>query len=438
MNNNKIIDVIEKFVKKYVDIENKILVAVSGGPDSMVLLELLSKIPNLKLGVAHVDHRWRTTSSDEAKTLKSYVEGLNIPFHLKVLNPNTLSGNLEDSCRKSRYQFFKQLCDQHGYQGVVTGHHADDQVETILKRFFEGSAFVRLSGIQSQKHIFGVNVFRPLLDVPKLSILQLSKKMKFDPIQDSTNQDPRYMRGRMRSTILPTLEGEFGKNIKKGILQTAEEARAIECYLDHQTDRYMSSIVQGGLGLFVDLSTFLSIHTLELKHFIRRFCRFAGIVLSRDQLCTVCDLVASGVAAKKVILREGLIHVDRRRMFFTNDVQIKSPTKVQLVSGKQLYGEWTVEVSESFQNIESEKLSWMDVWKGELLVYLPKDQYYIGPYEKNDSLNKRWTNAKVPSFLRGNVPVLWKGGAVYREFLSGRKSDIQNDLGLRISLIRNV
>jgi tRNA(Ile)-lysidine synthase len=81
----------------------KVLVGLSGGPDSRALL---SALKNVEIGIAHVDHRWREESEKEAEELRVYAEALNIPFHLKVLNPSEFKGNLEELCRTERLRFF--------------------------------------------------------------------------------------------------------------------------------------------------------------------------------------------------------------------------------------------------------------------------------------------------------------------------------------------
>ncbi|MEC7839035.1 MAG: tRNA lysidine(34) synthetase TilS [Chlamydiota bacterium] len=417
-----ILTLVKMFVGLYVDYDKPLLIALSGGPDSLVLLDLLMKIPNLQLAVAHVDHNWRETSSAEAKQLESFVDKLGLRFHLLEIDPESLSGNLEDSCREVRYRYFRELCEIHGYQGVATGHHADDQSETVLKRFFEGSSISQLSGIRPVKNIFGVKVVRPLLSISKAAIERCVQKQAFQPFYDSTNLDPRFMRGRMRASIFPFLEKEFGKNIRRGMVNIAEEAFELEGYLDQKIKPYIESILEGPLGLYLDLSKCRDLHLIELKHLIRRLCKKVGFNLSRNQIGVVCQLVLEGAAGKRVIAQERDLHIDRGRLFFLRAKIDELPSQLVLKEGVQSYGNWEITVSKNVRVGGEEKVGWVDVWRGELEVYVPTGAYLIGPYKKNIRISKLWTDDKVPSFLRGIIPVLWERGAVVREFLSCRKS----------------
>ncbi|MCH9703393.1 MAG: tRNA lysidine(34) synthetase TilS, partial [Chlamydiae bacterium] len=122
-----------------------LLLALSGGPDSMALLHLMREL-NHPFEVAHIDHGWREKSAEEAEKLQTLV---NEPFHLKRLEK--FSQNAEDQARRARLNFFRELCEKRGLEGVLLGHHADDQAETVLKRLFEGARLTKLSGLERER-----------------------------------------------------------------------------------------------------------------------------------------------------------------------------------------------------------------------------------------------------------------------------------------------
>ncbi len=113
-----------------------LLLALSGGVDSMVLFDLLKKA-RIPFSVAHVDHGWRESSHLEAISLKKMCEREGIPFYLLQLKEKW-TFNLEEQARAARYAFFKSLCDEHLFSGVLVAHQADDRAETVLKRVLEG------------------------------------------------------------------------------------------------------------------------------------------------------------------------------------------------------------------------------------------------------------------------------------------------------------
>src|SRR6476620_6970567 len=143
--------IVLSFLKRYGDLNRPMLLALSGGPDSLSLLHLLlncQKKLQFTFGIAHIDHRWRSESKEEAESLRQLAETHQISFHLKVLDPSSFQGNLEENCRQKRLEFFRQLCHEYRYQAVLLGHHANDQAETVLKRLLEGSGWNGLAAMQ--------------------------------------------------------------------------------------------------------------------------------------------------------------------------------------------------------------------------------------------------------------------------------------------------
>ena len=126
-----------------------------------------------------------------------------MPFHSKGWNPNLLEGNLEAACREERYLFFSSLNQQHSYQGVVTGHHQNDQAETVFKRILEGSHWSRWGGLQPESCLYGVRVLRPLLEISKSAIQDTLKSAGLIAFDDPTNRQPAYLRARFRESFFP-------------------------------------------------------------------------------------------------------------------------------------------------------------------------------------------------------------------------------------------
>lgn len=167
------IDILSKFLIQHRKTNKPLLLALSGGPDSLALFHLLlevSKEHSIPFAIAHVDHGWRPESGTEAEILKELAQKHDLGFHLKKLDPKSLEGNLEDACRSERLQFFKELCQAHEYEAVLMGHHADDAAETVLKRLFEGSSLKAVAGLQEVSCYDDLQIWRPLL-----------KKTKIDP-----------------------------------------------------------------------------------------------------------------------------------------------------------------------------------------------------------------------------------------------------------------
>jgi len=207
-----------------------LLLALSGGPDSIALFHLLLK-ENYPFEVAHVNHGWREESQTEATHLTHLCQNLQIPFHLTKLPPPP-SNNLEDTARRHRLAFFLQTCKTQNLHGVLLGHHADDQAETVLKRLFEGASLPKLKGLVPKNTVDGLILYRPLLHCTKKQILNWLHDNKIEYFEDRTNADTRFLRTRLRHQLLPTLSEQFGKQVSPNLCRLGETAAEFGEFLE--------------------------------------------------------------------------------------------------------------------------------------------------------------------------------------------------------------
>ena len=190
--------------KGYFNQHKKILVAVSGGADSMSLLHFLynhQKDLDIQLGIAHVNHKQRQESEHEEAYLRHWAKEHKVPFHY-----STFSGKFsENAARTFRYEFFKRVMKDYDYSALVTAHHADDQAETIFMRLLRGSRLRHLTGISAIRPFGTGQIIRPFLHLTKD---QLPVTFHFE---DWSNTSLAYLRNRIRLTYLPTLSQENPK-----------------------------------------------------------------------------------------------------------------------------------------------------------------------------------------------------------------------------------
>lgn len=310
---------IKKFLEEHARPEIPLLVGLSGGPDSLMLFYLLMDM-QVKMGVAHVDHGWRKESSEEAEQLEILAAKHQVPFHLHTLDPNHAKGNLEEFCRQERLHFFKKLSDEYGYQAVLLGHHADDQAETILKRFFEGANLTSLSGLSVVACIEGLHVWRPLLHVSKKNILKWLGQRNLTAFEDHTNTDPKFLRARMRTTLIPSISQGFGKEISAPLIQLGRESHELKEFLDRHLSPYLQQVERTPTGPFLDLSQKWPFTLFEMKHLVRAFCRLEQVTLSRQQLETAAELLLSNAADKRLLNASCELSIHLRRMTLTRIV----------------------------------------------------------------------------------------------------------------------
>ncbi len=171
------------------------VLAVSGGVDSVVLLDLLSQQSDLELVVAHFNHGIRPDSDEDEVLVAKLASQYNVPF---VFERGHLGGNVSEAdARNARYQFLDRVLHEQQAAAIVTAHHEDDMLETAIINVLRGTGRKGLSSLQSHDHLL-----RPLLHASKESIYEYAKTHKLEWREDSTNQDEKYLRNYVRHSIM--------------------------------------------------------------------------------------------------------------------------------------------------------------------------------------------------------------------------------------------
>lgn len=203
-----------EFLKKTIDKNTSLVVACSGGPDSMCLLDLVTKLKdelNLNIIVAHVNHKLRIESEEEAKMVENYSKENNLIFELLEIT-DYINGNFsEEDARKRRYKFFNEVIEKYHATMLLTAHHGDDLIETILMRLTRGSNLSGYIGIKEISQNENYKTLRPLLSVTKDEIINYLKENNVPYRLDKTNQELKHTRNRYRHVVLPFLKKENPK-----------------------------------------------------------------------------------------------------------------------------------------------------------------------------------------------------------------------------------
>ncbi len=297
---DSLVKAVEDFLNVYYRPGRPLLMGFSGGPDSLALLHLLLEclpLYHLDLHIAHVDHGWRSESAEEADRLRQDVERLKLPFHLRRLENIPMK---ENAAREARHSFFQELYQKLNCQALVLGHQADDQSETVLKRVLEGASLIALKGILSVCTLEGMQIWRPLLGVEKASLKNWLDEKGLQPIEDPTNLDPRYLRGKMRTAILPHLEQQFGKEVSGNLRRLGESAQELADYLMRQLHKYEALIIEDREELRVDLSTYYPLEPVEIKAFLKKFSEKNKVFLSHAALQSLYEILEIGSLHRKV------------------------------------------------------------------------------------------------------------------------------------------
>ena len=202
--------------------EGSVLVAVSGGPDSVALLDLLvsgRELHRRELIVGHVDHGIHPDSRVVAGQVAALAERLGVQSTIRhlTLGPDTS----ETLARKHRRRGLREIAQERGCSAIALAHHADDQVETVLQRVLRGSGPAGLAGMAARRGIW----LRPLLDIPRTALLSHLEATGLSAWHDPANSDPRHLRSWLRTVVLPLLL-ERDESIRDSLLALAGQAAA--------------------------------------------------------------------------------------------------------------------------------------------------------------------------------------------------------------------
>lgn len=251
---------LKKSITKFVEQQNllpdkaKIVLGLSGGPDSVFLLDFLAplhKAGQISLTAAHLDHQWRENSLLDAQFCAELAAQYNIPFITQKISDLTLSkkptGSLEALGRAYRRAFLTTTCKQTHSTIIALGHHVDDQQETFFIRLIRGAT---LSGLACMRPKVSIKLYgqtgyiiRPLLEIKKMQILDYLHAKNIAYLVDSTNTNQDFLRNKLRLTVLPALEqadSRFTQNFSNAL----ESLQATESYLEDLTQKTFYSLTR--------------------------------------------------------------------------------------------------------------------------------------------------------------------------------------------------
>lgn len=292
--------------------DQKILLAISGGVDSIVLLELMQRAAekdHLKLAVAHVNHQLREESKEEAAFLKNYCQKKGIPYYYKEWTASDKFTNTEAKARKFRYDFFTEIMLKGNYSSLLTAHHSDDQAETILMKLTRGSSLENLAGIKAVQPFASGKLIRPFLIFSKEQLELFAKQKKLVYFEDSTNQSDKYVRNRLRHQVIPVLKQEnpqFLQHIHEFSEQISLADDVIQSVIEPKYNRWVKKTTIGWSIQLAELKKEKrSIQTFFLTALFQKSLIPKGITINRAQLEQILIILNQTTPQLAVDLEQG-------------------------------------------------------------------------------------------------------------------------------------
>lgn len=226
--NHPLTAVVRRALSRLMPHNGGLVVAVSGGPDSVALLATLSAIRGSRLVVAHINHKLRGAESDaDSAFVQGLAEQLNLSFRVEIaLIPERAS--IESTARQLRYEKLRAIAESQGISAIATAHTLDDQAETIVMRLLRGTGLTGLGGIPPVRRWRGIRVIRPLLSVRRELVIDFLQVSGLAFRQDSSNADLGFTRNRIRHQVLPALFQAGHPNLVERLGRLSREARRLQ------------------------------------------------------------------------------------------------------------------------------------------------------------------------------------------------------------------
>jgi tRNA(Ile)-lysidine synthase len=424
-----------------------LVVGVSGGADSLCLVHCLRE-SGFKLIVGHLDHSLRERSAAQAQALCQRVAEWELPFYSQRedVGQFALQNKLgiEEAARFCRYRFLFKLAREHGAQGVVVGHHADDQVETVLMHFLRGSGLSGLSGMQPRSLLGvidpGLPLFRPMLAIHRQEIQEYCQAHGLEVLEDESNTDPSFFRNRLRHELIPQLE-ETNPGFRQALVRTAitlsADRQLLESLADEAFKRALLRAVEGGLVFSREI--FLGLH-LSLQRLVLRQAFTKLLPDTRDLGFEAVEraLAAISSIASQTPLSGGLWifcfesdfviaprsyqhqHADFPQLSDTSGSKLKRGGRLALNAGWSLAAELIDD--RKFKALpEALKTHPLHAWLNPLDIEWPLEVRPmrtgerwspLGMALKHQKLSDFFVNQKIPQSARARWPVVLSGGSV--------------------------
>ena len=243
----KVLSTIQKF--NLIQAKDKIVLGVSGGPDSLFMLDILNKLKeklNFEIVVAHVNHKIRKEADEEENFVKEFCEKIKVEFYSKRMEVVKYANNnkigLEEAGRKIRYEFFDEVMVNTNSNKIAIAHNKNDKVETILMNLLRGSGITGLQGIQPIKDN---KIIRPIIEIERQEIEKYCEENKLEPKIDISNFDNAYTRNKIRNVVIPYIKQEFNPNFIETITRLSEVITEENKFLKNITEaRYRDILIE--------------------------------------------------------------------------------------------------------------------------------------------------------------------------------------------------
>jgi len=428
-------------VKRFIETNNllkardRILLAVSGGPDSMVLFDImrnLSGIMDFEIGVAHINHQIRPDSHKDLLFVENECKQQNIPFYGRDIYlfgaKKSSKKSLEQAAREQRYKVLFSIANEFGYNLIATGHTRSDQAETLLMRIISGTTTKSLSGILVKRD--GI-IIRPLLALSRNEVMEYARRNNIRFVEDITNRDRKYLRNRVRLELIPFIKKEFNPSIEDALCSLAEDAANLRTLLEEKLLSHLQKVSYDEDSFVARFSRkdFLLIPPELRRYFLLEI--FSKIDISKridsENIRAATEMILSAQGSRFYRLSpDFVIRCEYNQISIGKIPHIKdifsglSDYEPITVKRTGIYKTGWIDTEIAFEYGKKEKKNYPQIFISlekfsfpfTVRIFEDGDRIYSPYYKKNVRLKKVFINRKIPVRLRKILPVISSGDEV--------------------------
>ncbi len=399
-----------KFINNYLNDNDTVICACSGGPDSMVLINLLidvRKEKNINIICAHANHSLRKESDEEYIFVNDFCKNNNITFEgTKFSNYN--NENIESAARKKRYSFFDELAIKYNAKYLFTAHHGDDLVETILMKITRGSNIDSLIGFDFELKKDNYTILRPLVFYTKSEIIDYAKEKNIEFRVDQTNFDKKYTRNRYRMNILPLLKEE-DKNIHLKYLKISNELKENNNFINNYVNKKYEEIVTNNM---VNLELLLNEDDFIIKkivyNYLKNIYKDNIFYIESKHINNILEIIKNNKVNSNIDLPNNITLIKKYDYLTLKDDTNNSDYKIELIDEVKVNDGVIKKVDET--KLSNNYVCFLDSKRIKLPLYIRNkkdgDRITLLGLNKSKKIKDIFIDEKVDIEKRDKYPVL--------------------------------
>ncbi len=410
--------------------EKTLLVAFSGGADSLCLLDILKKLSakyGFKLAAGHLNHNWRgEESKQEAERARQYCLFNNIEFHCETLPENL--PHTEEEARNQRYEFLNRLAGKVSADAILTGHTLTDNIETVLYRIIKGTGINGLKGIPEvryQKN--GLPIYRPLLQIARDETVKYCEDNNLEFNIDSSNANQKYLRNKIRLSLIPELK-TYNKDVENALIRLSQTAKDAEIIVEEYLHGLKDDLFEGDE---IITQKFCKLSDAIQRRLIIDLLEKEGIGYDFEKIAEI----KSFIIESKDLKSGNTLSLTTNKWLFCSNKIIKMIDKVKAeavggeieinLQGKTFHKElnktliatqWDDKTAPKTFPRENSNKAYVDLscFKDKIVLRARREGDVIRPFGMQGKMKfkKYLINKGIPEFERNNIPLVACGSEI--------------------------